>query len=198
MLDRALIIFAKAPLKNMVKTRLKGYLSEDERLKLYTWLLERIIKETNNEKLYRTFIAYTPPGTERYFLSYGHECFPQTNGNLGERMKKAFKEIFERGFTKAIICGVDIPDLTGEIIKEAFSRLERHDLVFGPTYDGGYYLIGMRSPVKDVFSSVRWSTEWTLSDSLKKAEILGLRVYLLRILRDIDRPEDLGKYWPRG
>ena len=197
MSDKALIIFAKAPVKEIVKTRLKGYLSDEARMKLYTWLLERIIRETDRIGLYRTFIAFTPPDRGDYFLSRGYESFPQSDGDLGERMKNAFMYMFERGFRKVIICGVDIPDLTGDIIEEAFRRLDKYDLVFGPTRDGGYYLIGMNPPVKDVFSHVRWSTEWTLSDSLKRAKALGLHVHLMKTLRDIDRPEDLERYWPR-
>ncbi len=191
MSDNALIIFAKAPEPERVKTRLASVLSPKQRLRLYQWLLDRTVSELSSTMGYDTFICYTPVGGKRFFERYDLKVFPQRNGDLGQRMKAAFEAVFREDYKKAVIVGVDVPELTVSVVEKAFQGLCDVDIVFGPSVDGGYYLVGMCPPVKDIFSGVRWSTQWTLSDSLTLAKSLGLKVHLLEALRDIDEPRDL-------
>jgi len=97
----------------------------------------------------------------------------------------------------AVIVGTDIPDLSAAHVSRAFRALGDHDAVFGPAADGGYWLVGLRrSPrVPDAFSSVRWSTEHALSDTL--ANLVGLKVAFVETLDDVDDGASLAR-WRQG
>ena len=71
-------------------------------------------------------------------------------------------------------------------IKEAFCKLETHDLVLGPSRDGGFYLIGMKKPEQRVFSHVRWSSDKAARQTLYNAKKLKIKVALLKKWYDID------------
>ena len=68
---------------------------------------------------------------------------------------------------------------------------ETYDLVLGPALDGGYYLIGLKRMVPDIFVGIPWSTERVLGLTKEKAANLGLKIALLPPWRDVDRIEDL-------
>ena len=187
----ALIIIAKYPQKENVKTRLKGLLTDDERLRLYESLLHQTVHKLKSIPGVSTFIAFAPADSEAYFSDFGVNLIPLPAGDLGIRMFHAFKEVFIKGFTRAALVGADIPDLSGPIITGAFKILSANDLVFGPAKDGGYYLVGMSSLIKEVFEDVPWSSVQTLQRSLKKAELHGYSVGFTETLSDIDTVEDL-------
>ncbi len=187
----ALIIFAKTPDINSVKTRLKPYLSDNERLSLHKALLENTMKVAINLKNIKVTIFYTPEGGEDYFKRFKLPVFLQKGKDLGERMYNAMKQMISRGNKKVVVIGSDIPDISNKIILEAFNRLNTSDTVIGPAEDGGYYLIGMKKPDKKIFSGIDWSTKKVLNQTLKKAKYIKLKVSLVQTLRDIDRPEDL-------
>ena len=108
----------------------------------------------------------------------------QGTGDLGHRMARIMRALPPG---PAVIIGTDIPDITPSHVARAFRFLGRHDAVFGPATDGGYWLVGLkrRPRLPDIFAGVRWSTEFTLSDSLAKLGH-GHSVALLEILEDID------------
>lgn len=191
---QALIIFCKAPIGSIVKTRLSPLLSESQRLKVYLYLLEKNIKTLSNLPFTDTILYYTPPEGKSFFEKYALNGFPQSGKDLGERMYNSLDETFSQGYKKCIIIGVDIPDITTDIVINAFYALDDADLVLGPALDGGYYLIGMRKLIKDVFEDIPWSTDGTLKATVKKAESIGLSYYLTQPLSDIDTPEDLNRF----
>jgi rSAM/selenodomain-associated transferase 1 len=185
---------AKAPFRDLVKTRLKGYLSDEERLGLYTGVLETTIEKLRDIGGVNTKVAYTPKESKSYFLNFGLPVFCQTSGDLGERMFNSLQQVFKEGCRSAVLVGVDIPGLSAEIVLKAFALLGEYDTVFGPSRDGGYYLVGLNSPVREIFDGIEWSTERTLSQSIERAEKYGLKTALTEILRDIDTPEDLKEF----
>ncbi|HEV2303183.1 MAG TPA: DUF2064 domain-containing protein, partial [Stellaceae bacterium] len=90
---------------------------------------------------------------------------PQGRGDLGARMRRALARSATR---PAVLIGGDIPGITARHIAEAFRRLRRHDLVFGPAEDGGFWLVGAR-PMRHLpamFADVRWSSPGALADTL--------------------------------
>ncbi len=121
--------------------------------------------------------------------------WPQSSGNLGERLKSVFNKFFEEGFQKIIAIGTDCTLINDILIKSAFEFLDLdNDLVFGPCSDGGYYLIG----IKDfkscvVFEGIPWSADGVLNRSLEKAKKYDLRYALLRELFDVDTIKDFNK-----
>ena len=76
------------------------------------------------------------------------------------------------------------------VVEEAFRLLDRQDLVFGPTYDGGYYLIGMRG-YHDVLRDTPMSVGTELDGLVSRARLLGLVGGPLEPTFDVDVVEDL-------
>jgi rSAM/selenodomain-associated transferase 1 len=106
-------------------------------------------------------------------------------------MKNAFEKIFSTGAQKVIIIGTDIPDLSKEIIIDAFVKLNSYDIVIGPSKDGGYYLLGMKKMNSQLFEGIQFSTASVLKETMIKVKELKLTYHLLPELMDIDTEEDL-------
>jgi uncharacterized protein len=115
----------------------------------------------------------------------------QSKGDLGDRMKQAFQLGFDQGCDRIVMIGTDCPAIDKALIDRAFLALNKIEVVFGPAIDGGYYLIGLRKQILELFSTIKWSTASVLQDSLTIVKDLNLSYELLEILPDIDRPEDL-------
>jgi rSAM/selenodomain-associated transferase 2/rSAM/selenodomain-associated transferase 1 len=131
---------------------------------------------------------------ERFGSAFAYR--PQSGGDLGRRMAQAFADVCAAGAPRVVIVGTDCPELSAQLAVAAFDALQRFDVVFGPATDGGYYLIGLRRPVPELFEGVVWGSGAVLSTSIQIAARLGLSVRLLKPLDDVDRPEDLG-VWKR-
>ena len=121
---------------------------------------------------------------------------PQGSGDIGQRMSRAFEAAFQEGAEVTVIIGSDIPRISAEIIHQAFDGLQENDLVFGPARDGGYYLIGVKKAIPfetycRLFDGINWGSREVLSQTLQNARASGLRFILLKVLGDIDRPDDL-------
>ena len=117
----------------------------------------------------------------------------QSEGDLGTRMSKAFENVLEKN-EKAIIVGSDCASLTPEILKMALDKLDEVPFVIGPTFDGGYYLLGMNRFEPSVFENIEWSTESVFPTTLSRIEKLEAECFLLPKLSDIDYEEDWVKY----
>lgn len=120
---------------------------------------------------------------------------PQAEGNLGDRLIHAVEAGFADGGRAAVVIGADCPDLDNALLARAFEALREKELVIGPALDGGYYLIGLRQPRAELFRGIDWGSEHVLRQTLAIANRLGLSVFTLPPLTDIDRPEDLAA-WP--
>jgi rSAM/selenodomain-associated transferase 2 len=97
---------------------------------------------------------------------------------------------------RVVIVGIDCPDLDAVILHKAFQELQQQDLVLGPATDGGYYLIGLRRFVPQLFQGITWSTDRVWDQTIAIAQQHNLSVGSLPTLDDIDRPEDLA-IWER-
>jgi uncharacterized protein len=106
-------------------------------------------------------------------------------------MMNAFKDVFGLGYSKAVLIGTDVPSLTEHILNDAFNKLDNNDIVIGPAYDGGYYLIGMKSIQTFLFQNIEWSTTKVLAQTISKIESHNLSYSLLPRLHDIDEEKDL-------
>jgi rSAM/selenodomain-associated transferase 1 len=189
--SNALIIIAKYPDKENVKTRLKELMPDEKRLEIYETLLHRTVENLGTIAGTDTFIAFVPGETEDYFLQFGVRLVPLDRGDLGTGMYAAFKEVFDAGYQKAALVGADIPDLSTSIILDAFDVLSENSLVYGPAIDGGYYLVGMKKLIREVFENVPWSSEQTLEKSIVQANSIGESVGFTKTLYDIDTLEDV-------
>lgn len=119
-------------------------------------------------------------------------CYqPQAAGDLGDRLIQAIQSAFAAGMQRVVTIGTDCPGLDASRMRQAFAALNRADVVLGPAIDGGYYLIGLRRLVPELFQGIAWSTETVLQQTVAIADRLGLSVAYLEPLADVDRPEDL-------
>jgi rSAM/selenodomain-associated transferase 1 len=180
----ALIIMAKAPIGEHVKTRLKGYLDDDE----------TTVAKLRDVPGVDTHMTYWPVDAGEYFSRFGLPAFPQEGAGIGMKMHAALEKVLSEGYQKAALVGVDIPGLKAEVVLKAIGLLADHDVVFGPTEDGGYYLVGLKAPEKGLFEDIEWSAETTLSRSLERAGELGLSAALADTLYDIDTARDLERF----
>ena len=193
--DRCLLFFIKNPEKGKVKTRLASAIGDKKAVKLYKrFLLEMLF--TLNRGTFLFYLCYSPesPLSDlRDWLGDQYLYMPQSGENLGERMKNGFAEAISMNFRRVVLIGSDIPDLPLAFIEEAFTSLREKDVVIGPSFDGGYYLIGFKNKTFSarVFEGIHWSTESVFEKTLKVLKQEGLTVHTLQPLRDIDTVEDL-------
>ncbi len=189
--DNALIIIAKYPEEKNVKTRLKGSMPDEKRLDLYVSMLENTLNKLKSVPGVDTFIAYAPESGKDYFTRFGVGLILLPEGDLGVRMFHSFREVFKAGYHRAALVGADIPDLSSTIILKAFALLSLDDIVYGPAVDGGYYLVGMRKLIKEIFEDVPWSSDQTLNRSIEKARQSGYSLALTETLSDVDTIDDV-------
>lgn len=191
MQQSALIIFVRNPVPGKVKTRLARTIGPEAALSVYRHLLQHTHSITW-ALLPDKFVFYDEGIRENDLWEnsiYGK--FRQQGEDLGERMRNAFDDLFQKGYRKLVIVGSDCFELTKAIIEEGFHRLDRHDLVFGPTADGGYYLLGMKKMTTSIFTGKAWSTSAVLQETLKSADDLDLSHFLLPVLTDVDEEKDI-------
>lgn len=117
----------------------------------------------------------------------------QRGRDLGSRMRNAFAGCFRAGCLKAILIGTDTPWMGRGRLELALRALDRADVVLGPTRDGGYYLVGARRPVPEMFSGIDWGTSRVLRQTVATLERAGVPFRLLPRDFDLDRPEDFAR-----
>ena len=194
MSDKALIIFIKNPILGKVKTRLAKTVGEDEALEVYYKLLEvtrnaakRV--DATRHVYYSGFVDKNDQWSPILFKKHKQNQSP----DLGTRMTLAFESEFKNGAQKVVIIGSDCPEISSDIIDRAFNFLESNDFVIGPTFDGGYYLLGMKAFSDEVFKNIEWSTSAVLTATLENINNEQKSYTLLTHLRDLDNEDDLNE-----
>ncbi len=193
-MSTCLIIFAKSPIPGKVKTRITPYITPTNAAELYKAFIADILSNAFKLKCERIVIAYTPLNAETSFhrmCGQSINYIPQEGNDLGERMKNAFKHAFNEGLKRTVIIGTDSPTLPVSYIRKAFSALERVPITIGPTFDGGYYLIGLSEQNDVIFDGVEWSTSSVFSQTMTRIKAIKKQFYLLPPWYDVDKPEDL-------
>jgi rSAM/selenodomain-associated transferase 1 len=195
-----LIVFVKAPRPGAVKTRLAAALGAEDAAALYRAIAgEEIRRTAPRDREYERVFCFAPPDARDEIAGWlpGETLRSQEGADLGARMASAFADAFAAGARRAAIVGTDVPACGREHVTEAFRALDDHDLVLGPTHDGGYYLIALDRPRPPLFRSIPWSTASVLPATAERAGVLGLSVRMLEPLRDVDTLADVRAEWPR-
>jgi rSAM/selenodomain-associated transferase 1 len=194
---RALLVFAKTPKPGKVKTRLLAAVSADVAAELHEACIGDTLRLVRKMRGCDVFV-FTAGGTSYFRRLVKHlgsgarvGVLPQRGTDLGTRMENAFRKCFAMGYREVAVIGTDTPWMGEERVRRAFAELKANDVVIGPAEDGGYYLLGTRKMVAEIFRGIPWSTERVLELTLKKIAALKLRKKLLRWDFDLDRPEDL-------
>ncbi|NQS99826.1 MAG: glycosyltransferase [Candidatus Omnitrophica bacterium] len=191
-MKRCLIVFAKEPERGQVKTRLRPQLSLAQCAHLYKAFLRDTIEIAKATQSDEKILAYQAKSKPAYLkkITQGFRFYKQQGKDLGERMDQALKFARKNGASRAVIVGTDAPTLPARFIEEAFSKLEKTDLVLGPSDDGGYYLIGTKRPLPGLFKGVKWSSRRALRDTVSNARALRKKVALLDEWYDVDEQKD--------
>jgi len=185
----ALIIFVRNPVLGKVKTRIAASIGDEKALAVYKFLLEHTKYITEGLPVAR-FVFYADEIVKND-LWLGYEKCLQGGIDLGERMNNAFEDIFVKGFKKIIIIGSDCYALDEQLISDAFLKLEKYEIVIGPAADGGYYLMGMQSPFKNLFQDITWSSNSVFDETINQIQQQKLSFYLLPLLNDVDEAMDI-------
>ncbi|MGE0822237.1 MAG: TIGR04282 family arsenosugar biosynthesis glycosyltransferase [Candidatus Binatia bacterium] len=195
-MSKALVIFAKAPVAGQVKTRLCPPLSPQQAAELARCFLLDSVERACQLPDVAVYIAFTPADSEPLFrtlLPFPVSYLPQRGNSLGERELNIFIDLFQHDVTHAVLIGSDIPTLPLSHLHDAFSLLvdPQYDAVFGPSRDGGYYLVGLREAHTALFENITWSTESVMNETLAQARKAGLRISLVPRWYDVDDRKDL-------
>lgn len=191
MANPILILFAKYPVPGRAKTRLAPALGQQGAADLHRLLAKRTY-DTLVASGYPVEVQYDLASEEDFRAWLGDEAtyVQQAEGDLTARLLAASRD------EPHIFFGADTPDLTVDIVKDAAMLLiHSHDVVIGPAEDGGYYLIGLKYPIPQLLRDMPWSTDRVLPLTLEQLDALDIEPFLLSMLADCDRPEDLAR-WP--
>ena len=184
-----LIVFARKPQRGKVKTRLANTIGIEKAFSTYKQLLNNTLEIA--KKAQAQLKVYWSEST-----NYTDGVIQKGN-DLGERMYNAFVSELN-GESKVCLLGSDVPYITVEIIDKSFEHLGTNDIVFGPSKDGGYYLVALKTnPPSELFLNKKWSHDKVLEDALEVCKRNNLKVHLMQTLLDIDTKEDYEE-WTRS
>jgi len=186
---------AKAPEAGQVKTRLCPPLSLEDAAQLYRCFLMDKIAQVRGIPAAEPILAYVPTDAAGIFeaLAPGFRLLPQLGAGLTARLVSVLEELFGAGFEATIVIDSDTPTLPSRLLEQAVTHMASgaHDLVLGPSEDGGYYLIGQRRLHRALFEDMPWSTPVVLEETVRRAHALGLTVLELEPWYDVDTGADL-------
>lgn len=190
-----IVIFAKAPLAGLAKTRLIPALGEQGSAQLAQRMLRHTVAEALAADVGEVELCVTPEPDAQQWRPFRDPEWPvawqaQGDGDLGERLARATRRGVLHGHSVLLI-GTDCPFLTAERLREATTQLVSKDAVLIPSVDGGYVLLGLKHFSPCVFRDIAWSTESVAFETLCRIGELQWTVAQLPRLRDIDEPADL-------
>ena len=191
-MKRAVICFTRVPKPGVTKTRLLPVLKPQQCADLH-WAFLKDLADIYRELDAHLFVAYTPDADwESLKTVFPHAGFyPQKGNDLGERMYRVIRKVLELGYESAVLTGTDLPMMTAAHLESGFAVLEEKDIAIGPTSDGGYYLIGMKKPCREVFRVEGYGGASVFESTVAAAEDAGLSVGLALPCDDVDTPGDL-------
>lgn len=184
-----LLIFTRNPELGKCKTRLAATIGDEKALELYVLLLKHTSKVTRNVTADKYVYYSEEIWKEDLWDNAFFQKRIQQGEDLGERMANAFEQGFKDGYEKIIIIGSDMFDISQEEIDKAFLVLNSIDFVIGPAEDGGYYLLGMKKMLPQLFQNKTWGTASVLEATLK--DLKNEKFGLLSLKNDVDIYEDI-------
>jgi uncharacterized protein len=196
-MGRSIVIVGKAPRPGLAKTRLVPPLTYEGAAALYRAFLLDVVDMALGLGWEDTSVVHPADavaGTDLGdLLPPGVRLRPQAGDGLGAALAGAFRSQLGAGLAPVVLIGSDSPTLTAPLVEAAAHGLATHDLVVGPSADGGYYLIGMSRPHLAVFDAIAWSTSMVFEQTMTRARALGLRTLVLPEWYDVDTVEDLSR-----
>ena len=195
-----LILFTRFPEPGRVKTRLIPTLGAEGAADLHRQLTEHCVGRISAalSGMNLALQVFFSGGSNTLMRQWFPEipAVQQQGRTLGQRMAAAVNHVRTRSGQRILLVGADCPDLDQDLIHRALQMLNTHDLALGPTFDGGYYLLGIgptcaTADLNTLLTDIPWGTSEVLEQTLARAETAGCSYDVLPTLHDIDRPEDL-------
>ena len=194
MTRRSVQLFLKAPRPGSVKTRLGATIGHPAATAIYRRLVERQLAALAAAPEFRVCVHHAPADAEgemRAWLGNAVDYAPQCDGDLGDRLSHAVRAAFHTGAERVFCLGADCPLLGPRHLRDADRLLAGGaDAVFGPTEDGGYYLLAQSAHHPPLFRDIPWSQPNTLAVSLARAAQADLVARQLPVLYDVDTEGD--------
>jgi rSAM/selenodomain-associated transferase 1 len=193
-LKQHLIIFTRYPEAGKTKTRLIPVLGSAGAANLQRQMTEYTLSQAQKLQQGISIELRFAGGNLQLMQEWLGSCLLyqcQGEGDLGARMARSLFDAFEQNAAAVVIIGTDCPEADTQILAQAFTQLQTVDLILGPAADGGYYLIGLRRFIPELFMNINWGTAEVLQQTLDVAKKLNISYVCLPTLSDIDRPEDL-------
>lgn len=192
-------VMAKASASGRAKTRLAPPLTLDEAAEFNTAFLRDIadnLLAAGLQAPIKGFMAYGPPGTEDFFTAIMPrgigliECWFE---KFGDCLYHAIAAILGDGHGSAVVLNADSPTLPTDYLVETARWLAAPGdrAVLGPAADGGYYLLGLKTPHRRMFEDIAWSTEHVAEQTINRAREIRLPLHILPTWYDIDTGESL-------
>ena len=197
-----LLVFAKAPIPGMVKTRLIPSLGAQGAARLYESMALHCLAAAVNSRVGPVDLWCTPSTGHPFFKRCAEDfhvfLHPQTQGDIGSRMAHAFQVTLKIS-ASALLLGTDCPSVTQDDLVAAAAVLQRGtDAVIVPTEDGGYSLLGLRRYTPDLFTGIAWGSESVLEQTRTRLSGLAWSWHELPERWDVDRPEDVERLKSEG
>lgn len=200
-MSRWVVMFAKAPVPGKVKTRLAQHIGFEMAASFHEAFIadQFAVLRTLQQHDVSLTLALAVSGDQHHeafdaLRQAGVVILEQGDGDLGARLVRIGAQCFEQGCTSLVIVGSDSPSILPRLYHQAFEQLSKpeHRVVYGPSFDGGYYLVGMNRWTPELFEQIPWSQPNTLAVSLSRAEdVAGCLCVLLEFWYDVDTLIDL-------
>jgi uncharacterized protein len=190
-----IVVFAKAPQPGLAKTRLIPALGAGGAAALARRMLDHTVQQALAACAGPVELCMSPapadPAWQDIHLPDAVARTAQGEGDLGQRMARAVQRVTTEQRQPLLLMGADCPGLTAAHLSEAAAQLAQHDAVLLPVADGGYVLVGLKTPCPELFTHMPWSTSAVAAETLRRMAALGLRVWQGPQLHDIDEAADL-------
>jgi len=193
---QCILFFTKWPEPGQVKTRLGRDIGSHHAARLYRFFVQDLSTQLRRMETH-AICCYEPAAKKASFRNWLGDDFDyvaQQGENLGERLVNAFQWAFSHNFGAVIVIGTDSPDLPEDYLYQAQTALAGHDVVIGPSQDGGYYLIGFQKEtfLPEAFEDIDWSTERVFHQTKARMNENRRSLHVLPTWFDIDTRSDLG------
>lgn len=196
-MKRYLVIFAREPRLGQVKTRLAAHIGKKQCLHLYQAFLKDTLTLARRVSCDGRSVAYESSGRSACWIrrqARGFFLFKQEGVDLGERLSRGFERFCGQEPALTVVIGADSPHLPLVYLRKAFAALAKADVVLGPAADGGYYLIGLKTPCPRLFSRMPWGRAQVFARTRARALKSHLRVKILPQWYDVDDLDSLQRF----
>ncbi len=192
--EETIVVFAREPIAGLTKTRLIPRLGANGAAALASAFTLDTLAKAHATGREIVIAGDAPHGVAQstYFRRiarmFDATLIDQGDGTLGARMRRSLAPFCASG---AVLIGTDVPSLPAPILKHSLSLLRQHPVILGPSLDGGYYLVGVRGPLPDIFRGIHWGGARVLAETVARLRRTRTAYALAEGWYDIDRRSDL-------